>query len=74
LRIDILRGVSSTAPVPLTYHDEKGRYVELMEENYWIQNKAFNIVSLGFGEVMGKSDLLNIIFETSFKNRDKMHK
>ena len=45
-----------------------------MEENYWIQNKAFTIVSFGLGEVMGKSELLNLIFETNFKNRDKMHK
>ena len=64
----------SNGPVPLIYYDEKGDPVELMEQNYWIQNKAFTIISFGLGDVMGKSQLLNLIFETNFKNRDKMHK
>ena len=45
----------SNVPVPLAYYDKRGKYVELMEENYWIQNKAFTIVSFGHGDVMGKS-------------------
>jgi len=42
-------------PVALAYYDQKGNYVELMDDNYWIQNKAFAIVSFGLGKVMGKS-------------------
>lgn len=61
-------------PVPLSYYDEKGNITYLFNENYWIQNKAFNICSFGFQEVMGKSELLNILFETGFTNRDSVHK
>jgi len=42
-------------PVALAYYDQKGNYVELMDDNYWIQNKAFTIVSFGLGKVMGNS-------------------
>ena len=55
LRIDILRGIMNNRPVALAYYDQKGNYVELMDDNYWIQNKAFAIVSFGLGKVMGKS-------------------
>lgn len=72
--MDILRGLISTIPVPLTYNNQVGKTVELIEEHFWILNKAFTITSFGLEEQFGKSDFINIIFETSFKNKTLMHK